>query len=309
MAGGAIQVWVMFGVAVVVAIAVDLGVFHRKAHSVGWKEAVVESLAWIGLAVCFNVWVYLSRGHQAGLEFLTGYLVEKSLSIDNIFVFLLVFQGLRVPADAQHKVLYYGVVGALVMRAVFVFAGVSLLRHFRVVLFLFGGILLLTAVRMLSPGTDMVRPEENWLVRIVRRLVPVTSEYRSERFSVSERGSWTVTPLFLALVTVEAFDILFAVDSVPAVLAITRDTFIAYSSNVFAILGLRALYFALGDVLSRFRFLRPGLAAILLFTGIKMVASDWVEISTPVSLATVIGIVILMIVASVAWPAKAKHGS
>ncbi|MBZ5696249.1 MAG: TerC family protein [Acidobacteriia bacterium] len=297
-----VHVWVVFGVAIAVAIVVDLGVFHRKAHRIGLKEAIAESAAWISVALLFNLWLYHARGHQAGLEFLTGYLVEKSLSVDNIFVFLLIFQSLAVPAQAQHKVLYYGVVGALVMRAAFVFAGVALLRSFHWVLFVFGAVLLLTAVRMLLPSAHMVKPERNWLVRLVRMAVPVTTQYEGESFWVRRGGQWNATPLFLALVAVEATDIVFAVDSVPAVLAITRDSFIAYSSNVFAILGLRALYFGLADVLPRFRFLRPGLAAILLFTGAKMVASDWIPISTGASLGTILGIVAVMIGASVLWP-------
>lgn len=304
MFGTPVHVWVVFGVAIAVAIIVDLGVFHRKAHRIGLKEAIAESVAWISVALLFNLWVYHARGHQAGLEFLTGYLVEKSLSVDNIFVFLLIFESLAVPAQAQHKVLYYGVVGALVMRAAFVFAGVALLRSFHWVLFVFGAVLLLTAVRMLLPSAHMVKPERNWLVRLVRMAVPVTTQYEGESFWVRRGGQWNATPLFLALVAVEATDILFAVDSVPAVLAITRDSFIAYSSNVFAILGLRALYFGLADVLPRFRFLRPGLAAILLFTGAKMVASDWISISTGASLGTILGIVAVMIAASVLWPGK-----
>lgn len=302
MLGTPVHVWVVFGVAIVVAIVVDLGVFHRKAHRIGLKEAIAESAAWISVALLFNLWVYHARGHQSGLEFLTGYLVEKSLSVDNIFVFLLIFQSLAVPAQAQHKVLYYGVVGALVMRAAFVFAGVALLRSFHVVLFVFGAILLLTAVRMLLPSAHMVKPERNWLVRLVRMAVPVTTQYEGEHFWVRRGGKWNATPLFLALVAVEATDILFAIDSVPAVLAITRDSFIAYSSNVFAILGLRALYFGLADVLPRFRFLRPGLAAILLFTGAKMVASDWIQLSTRASLGAIVGIVVVMAGASALWP-------
>ncbi len=297
-----IYMWVVFGVAVSTAIAVDLGVLHRHAHRIRLKEALAESAGWIGLALAFNIWVYTSIGHQAGLEFLTSYVVEKSLSIDNIFVFLLIFQGLTVPSHFQHKVLYYGVVGALVMRAIFVFAGVALLNRFHVVLFVFGAILLLTAVRMLLPGADEIQPERNWLVRIARRILPVTRGYEGEHFLIKLAGKWNATPLFLALVAVEATDIIFAVDSVPAVLAITRDTFIAYSSNVFAILGLRALYFALADVLPRFRFLRPGLAAILMFTGAKMLASDRISISTDVSLGVIVGIMALMIGASVLWP-------
>jgi tellurite resistance protein TerC len=303
------HVWAVFGAVVAVAIVVDLGVFHRKTYRVGLKEALFESAAWIGLALCFNLWVYFSRGHQAGLEFLAGYLVEKSLSVDNILVFLLIFQGFNVPAQAQHKVLYYGIGGALAMRAVFVFAGVALLKNFHVVLLVFGAILFLTAVRMLLPGEHAVQPERNWLVRLVRHVAPVTKEYDREQFYVRRGGIRIITPLFLAMVAVEATDILFAVDSVPAVLAITRDTFIAYSSNVFAILGLRALYFGLADVLPRFRFLRPGLAAILLFTGAKMLASDRIPISISVSLGTILGILAVMAGASALWPGKERRAA
>jgi tellurite resistance protein TerC len=301
--------WVGFGIVVSAAIAVDLGVLHREAHRIKFKEAVVKSAGWIGLALAFNLWVYISIGHQAGVEFLTSYAVEKSLSIDNIFVFLVIFQGLAVPPESQHKVLYYGVVGAMVMRAIFVFAGVALLNRFHVVLFLFGAILMVTAVRMLIPGGHKIEPERNWLVRIARRILPVTPGYEREHFLIRVAGEWNATPLFLALLAVEATDIIFAVDSVPAVLAITRDTFIAYSSNVFAILGLRALYFALADVLPRFRFLRPGLAAILMLTGAKMLASDRIQISTELSLGVILGIMALMIGASALWPQKKRHVS
>jgi tellurite resistance protein TerC len=298
--------WVGFSVAVVAAIVVNLGVLHRKAHRITLKEAVAGSAGWIGLALVFNVWIYVSLGHRAGLEFLTCYVVEKSLSVDNIFVFLLVFESMAVPAQSQHKVLYCGVVGALVMRAIFVFGGVALLNRFHFVLFVFGAILILTAVRMLVPGGHKIRPERNLVVRIARGLVPVTTEYEGERFFLQRAGKWNATPLLFALVAVEATDILFAVDSVPAVLAITRDTFIVYSSNVFAILGLRALYFAVADLLPRFRFLRPGLAAILLFTGAKMLGSERVQISTNVSLGIIVGIMALMTGASILWPQKKR---
>ena len=301
--------WVSFGVAAASAMAIDLGVLHRKAHRISLKEALAESAGWIGLALAFNIWIYISMGHQAGLEFLTSYVVEKSLSIDNIFVFLLIFQGLAVPARSQHKVLFYGIAGALVMRAIFVFAGVALLSRFHLALYVFGAILLLTAARMLVPGGHKLQPERNWLVRIARRIVAVTPEFKGERFFVRTDGAWKATPLLLALIAVEATDIVFAVDSVPAVLAITRDTFIAYSSNVFAILGLRALYFALADLLPRFRFLRPGLAVILLFTGVKMLASQRIDIPTGVSLGVIIGIMALMIAASVLWPGKKRRGA
>ena len=294
--------WFAFLLFVLLAVALDLGVFHRNAHPVRWREAAAWSLVWVAISVLFGLGILRWYGTQPALEYFTGYVIEKSLSVDNIFVFLLIFQSLAVPAQAQHKVLYYGVVGALVMRAAFVFAGVALLRSFHWVLFVFGAVLLLTAVRMLLPSAHMVKPERNWLVRLVRMAVPVTTQYEGESFWVRRGGQWNATPLFLALVAVEATDIVFAVDSVPAVLAITRDSFIAYSSNVFAILGLRALYFGLADVLPRFRFLRPGLAAILLFTGAKMVASDWIPISTGASLGTILGIVAVMIGASVLWP-------
>lgn len=297
-----IHIWAIFGAAVVVAIAVDLGVFHRKAKAITLKLALLESGAWIGLALAFNLWVYLSRGHQAGLEFLTGYLVEKSLSVDNIFVFLLIFHTLRVPAHSQHKVLYFGVVGALVMRAGFVIAGVELMQSFHAILYLFGAILLLTGVRMLLPGERVMQLELSWPLRLSRRILRVTAEFHGEKFWVRSKKGWTATPLFLALVVVEAMDIVFAIDSVPAVLAITRNSFIAYSSNVFAILGLRAMYFALADILPRFRFLHPGLAAILIFVGIKMLSSERWPIPTGTSLGVILGIVVLMVAASLLWP-------
>jgi tellurite resistance protein TerC len=307
MLGAPIHIWVMFGVVIVVALVVDLGVFHRKAHRITLKQALVESFAWIALAMLFNLWVYLWHGPQAGLEFLTGYLVEKSLSVDNIFVFILIFQAFHVPAESQHKVLYYGVVGALVLRAAFVFAGVELLRDFHVAVFVFGAVLIITGIRMILPGERILQPEQNWLVRLARRILRVTTEYDEQRFLVKREGKWNATPLFLALVAVEAMDIVFAVDSVPAVLAITRNTFIVYSSNAFAILGLRALYFALADILPRFRFLHQGLAAILIFVGGKMVSSDWFPISAGVSLCIICAILLVTIILSLAFPARDRR--
>lgn len=300
--GTALHVWLIFGGAVVIAIAVDLGVFHRTARRITLRQALLETGAWVGLALGFNLWVYLSRGHQAGLEFLTGYLVEKSLSIDNIFVFLLIFQVLRVPAESQHKVLYYGVAGALVMRGGFIIAGVELLRHFHAILYVFGAILLLTGVRMLLPGERMMEKELNWPLRLARRVLPVTEKFHGEKFWVRTGKKWNATPLFLALVAAEVMDIVFAIDSVPAVLAITRDSFIAYSSNVFAVLGLRAMYFGLADLLPRFRFLHSGLAAILLFVGAKMMLEEQIRIPTGMSLGIIVGIVAAIVIASLLWP-------
>jgi tellurite resistance protein TerC len=252
------------------------------------------------------LWLYYSQGPQVGVEFLTGYLVEKSLSVDNIFVFLLIFQAFHVPAQAQHRVLFLGVLGALVMRAVFVLAGVELLQSFHAVLYVFGALLLLTGLRMFFPAKRAVRPDRNPLVLMARRIIPVTHHFEGERFFVKQAGKWIATPLFLALVAVEAMDIIFAVDSVPAVLAITRNAFIVYSSNVFAILGLRALYFALADLLPRFRFLHQGLAAILVFVGAKMTLSEWFPVTAPISLGVIAGILAVTVAASLLFPAVSE---
>jgi tellurite resistance protein TerC len=300
MLGTPVHIWVTLGVVIGAALALDLGVLHRKARKIMLKQALIESVAWIALSMLFNLWLYFSRGPQAGLEFLTGYLVEKSLSVDNIFVFILIFQAFRVPAEAHHKVLFCGVLGALVLRAAFVLAGVELLRAFHFAMFIFGAILLVTGIRMLLPGRRLIRPERNWLVRVAQRFLPVLAEYEGQRFLVRRDGKWIATPLFLALVAVEAMDIIFAVDSVPAVLAITRDTFIVYSSNAFAILGLRALYFALADILPRFRYLHRGLAAILIYVGAKMLASDWVAIPAATSLCIIAVVMLVTILASLA---------
>jgi tellurite resistance protein TerC len=298
MLGTPIHVWVDFAVVITAALVLDLGVFHRKSKKVSLRVALIESAAWIVLSLLFAVYVHFSRGTQAGVAFLTGYLVEKSLSVDNIFVFVLIFRAFQVPERSQHKVLFYGVIGALVMRALFVLAGVELLQNFHFILYIFGGILVVTAIQMLRPGQRAIEPERNWLVRITRQFIPVLTDYGGEDFWVKRERKWNATPLFMALVAVEAMDIVFAVDSVPAVLAITRDTFIVYSSNAFAILGLRALYFALADILPRFRFLHQGLAAILLFVGFKMIASDWIDLPDLVALGVIAGILSITIVAS-----------
>jgi tellurite resistance protein TerC len=305
MLGTPLHIWAIFAFAISAALIIDLGVFHRKAHTIRTKEALIESAAWISVSLIFNIWVRFALGPQAGLEFLTGYLVEKSLSVDNIFVFLVIFEAFRVPAKLQHRVLFLGVLGALVMRAVFVLAGVELLETFHAVLYVFGALLLLTGLRMFLPAKRTLHPERNWLVRAARRIMPIVDEYDGERFLVKRQGKWNATPLFLAVVAVEAMDIIFAVDSVPAVLAITRNTFIVYSSNVFAILGLRALYFALAGILPRFRFLHEGLATILVFVGAKMSLSEWLPIPSHVSLAVIAGILTITVVASLLFPKRA----
>ena len=306
MLGTPIHVWIVFAVTTAAALVIDLGVFHRKNHTIGLREALLESAGWISVSLLFNLWIYYSQGPQAGLEFLTGYLVEKSLSVDNIFVFLLIFQSFHVPAQAQHRVLFLGVLGALVMRAAFVLAGVELLQSFHAVLYVFGALLLLTGLKMFWPSKRLVRPDRNPLVLMARRIIPVTHQFEGERFFVKQAGKWIATPLFLALVAVEAMDIIFAVDSVPAVLAITRNAFVVYSSNVFAILGLRALYFALADLLPRFRFLHKGLAAILVFVGAKMTLSEWFPVTAPISLGVIVGILAVTVAASLLFPAASE---
>jgi tellurite resistance protein TerC len=306
MLGTPLHVWVVFAITTAAALVIDLGVFHRKNHVIGLREALLESAAWVSASLLFNLLLYYAHGPQLGVEFLTGYLVEKSLSVDNIFVFLLIFQAFRVPAQSQHQVLFLGVLGALVMRAAFVLAGVALLQSFHAVLYVFGVLLLLTGLRMFFPGKRVLRPDRNPLVLIAQRFIPVSDQFEGERFFVKQAGKWIATPLFLALVAVEAMDIIFAVDSVPAVLAITRNAFIVYSSNVFAILGLRALYFALADLLPRFRFLHQGLAAILVFVGAKMTLSEWLPVSAPISLGVIVGILAVTVAASLLLPARVE---
>jgi tellurite resistance protein TerC len=305
MLGTPFHIWAVFVIVVAAALILDLGVFHRSARTISTKVALLESAAWISVSLIFNLWVRFALGPQAGLEFLTAYIVEKSLSVDNIFVFLVIFQAFRVPARLQHRVLFLGVLGALLMRAAFVLAGVELLDAFHAVLYAFGALLLLTGLRMLLPTKRALHPERNWLVRAARRVMSVVDEYDGERFLVKHGGKWSATPLFLALIAVEAMDIIFSVDSVPAVLAITRNTFIVYSSNVFAILGLRALYFALAGILPRFRFLHQGLAGILIFVGAKMTLSEWLPIPSLISLGVVAGILTITVAASLLFPKTA----
>ena len=293
--------WATFGMVITAALAADL-FLRRKGEEIGLQEAVFESLGWIGLALLFDGWVYYSRGQEAGLQFLTAYVVEKSLSIDNIFVFIVIFSSLGVPSRLQHRVLFYGVAGALVLRGIFVWAGVELLREFHAVLYVFAAILSITAVRMLLPGNRIFGPESNWLVRVAQSVFPVANTYEEGHFFVRQNGQWKITSLFIALMAVEAMDIIFAVDSVPAVLAITREPFIAYSSNVFAILGLRALYFAFSAALARLRFLHQGLAAILGFVAAKMVAGEALGISTGPSLGIIGGIILVTVLASIKAP-------
>jgi len=295
---GSPLLWVGFTGFVLVLLALDLGVFHRHAHEVKFREALTWSLVWVGLALAFNVGVWKWFGPTAGLEFLTGYLIEKALSVDNIFVFLVILSYFAVPKDHQHRVLFWGILGALIMRAVFIFAGAALLEAFHWVIYVFGGILILTGVKLLLQRDAELHPERNPIFRPFRRLVPSVAEYHGAKFTVRQGGRRFATPLLAVLVAVEATDLVFAVDSIPAVFAVTRDPFIVYTSNIFAILGLRAMYFLLAGVMDRFRFLKLGLAAVLVFVGVKMTIVELYKIPIGVSLAVVAGTLALAVVAS-----------
>ena len=290
--------WAGFNLFVLGMLAVDLGIFHRQAHAVSMREAGIWSAVWIALALAFNLGVWKFLGPQPGVEFLTGYLIEKSLSIDNIFVIALLFTYFKVPGEYQHRVLFWGILGALVMRAAFILAGAALLERFHWIIYLFGGFLVLTGIKMAFAPEHGVEPERNPVVRLVRRLMPVTSDFRGASFFVREGGRRAATPLFLVLVMVEFTDLVFAVDSIPAIFAVTRDPFLVYTSNVFAILGLRSLYFLLAGVMHKFEYLKLGLAAILVFVGAKMALVDWVKVPTVLSLGVIAAILALAVAAS-----------
>jgi len=296
--------WITFLVFVFLMLALDLGVFHRKSHEVKIKEALIWSLVWIVLALVFNYFIYLNMGKVKALEFLAGYLIEKSLSVDNLFVFLLLFGYFNVEPKYQHKVLFWGILGALIMRAIFIFAGVALLNSFHWLIYVFGAFLVFTGIKMLSPGDAKVEPEKNILVRLFKKVFPVTREMRGGKFFVRENSKLIATPLFVVLIVVEFTDLIFAVDSIPAILAISKDTFIIFTSNVFAILGLRALYFALAGITRYFYYLKYGLALILAFVGAKMMVSGYYKLPVTWSLAVIFGILLLTILASVIFPKK-----
>jgi tellurite resistance protein TerC len=291
--------WVGFNAFILAMLALDLGVFHRKAHEVSVREATVWSAIWIALAMAFNVLVYFTRGAEQGIQFFTGYLIEKSLSVDNIFVMALIFGFFAVPKIHQHRVLFWGILGALVMRAAFIGAGAALLERFHWILYVFGAFLLFTGFKMAFHRNEEIHPEHNPVLKLVRRLMPVTNDYEGPRFFVRRAGTLMATPLFLVLVLVETTDLIFAVDSIPAIFAVTRDPFLVYTSNIFAILGLRSLYFVLAGVMDKFVYLKLGLAAILVFVGAKMLATELYKVPATVSLLVVVAILATAVVASV----------
>ncbi len=294
--------WGGFTLFVLAMLALDLGVFHRTAHVIGMREALGWSVFWIALALVFNAGVFRWFGPERGLEFLTGYLIEKALSVDNIFVFLVIFSYFAVPAAYRHRVLFWGVLGAIVFRVIFIVLGAALLAAFHWVIYVFGGLLVVTGVKVLRAPDHEVHPERNPALRLVRRLLPVTASYEGPRFFVRRAGRLYATPLLLVLAVVEATDIVFAIDSIPAIFAVTTDPFIVYTSNIFAILGLRALFFLLAGFIERFHYLKVGLALVLVFVGTKMLASDVYKIPIGVSLAVVAGLIGGAVVWSLRWP-------
>lgn len=303
--------WAGFGAFVLTMLALDLGVFHRKAHEAKMREALTWSGTWVGLSLLFNLGIYLgwigayagaAARQQAALDFLTSYVIEYSLSIDNVFVFAVLFSYFAVPPVFQHKVLFWGILGALVMRAAMIFAGIALLHAFHWVIYLFGAILIFGGVKLWRNKEVEIDPQKNPVVRLVRRFMPVARGDHGQRFFIRENGALAATPLFVVLVLVEWTDLVFAVDSIPAVLAVTHDPFIVFTSNVMAILGLRSLYFALARIMQRFHLLHYGLAAILVFIGVKMLTADFYKVPTLVALGVVAGILVVSVIASLLRP-------
>lgn len=279
--------WLIFSVVVLIMLALDLGVFHRRAHVVSLREAAIWSFVWVALSLVFNAGIWYVEGTPKALEFFTGYLIEKSLSVDNIFVFLVLFQYFGVEPRYQHRVLFWGILGALVMRGILIAAGVVLIARFHWILYVFGAFLVWAGVKMMFHKPEDVHPEKNPVFRWARKFLPVTKEYHGQRFFVREGGLWRVTPMFLVLLVVETTDLAFALDSIPAIFGITHDPFIVFSSNVFAILGLRAMYFLLAGVMHYFRYLNFGLSAVLIFIGLKMLSEKWIVVPTWLSLVIV----------------------
>jgi tellurite resistance protein TerC len=296
--------WGGFTAFITAMLALDLGVFQRRSHEIKMKEALMWCVVWVMLALIFNAIVWSWRGPKSGLEFFTGYLVELCLSVDNVFVFILLFAYFHVPARYQHRVLFWGIVGAAFMRGGFIFAGVALIQRFHWIIYAFGAFLVFTGIKMFRPKHEEVHPEKNPVVRMFRKFFPVSPAYDGGRFFTRCEAGWMATPLFIVLLVVESTDLAFAVDSIPAVLAITQDSFIVFTSNIFAILGLRAFYFALSGVMQLFRFLGTGLAVILTFVGIKMLISKWVDIPIGLSLGIIAAVLALAVTASIAIKPK-----
>jgi len=293
------MMWSAFGLLVMIMLVIDLGL-SRRSHEISFREALTWSGAWISLAMIFNVGVYYFLGSAKALEFFTGYVIEKSLSVDNLFVFIMIFSYFHIPRLYQPKILKWGIIGALVLRGIFIFVGIELLDTFHWMIYIFGGILIVTGIKMAFSGDEKIDPEKNLLVKLTRRFIPITKRLCGERFFINKNGLRAATPLFLTLVMVESSDVIFALDSIPAVFAVTRDPFIVYTSNVFAIMGLRALYFLLSNVMGMFAYLKLGISFVLAFVGIKMLLADTrFEIPIHFSLGVIFGILFISIITSI----------
>jgi tellurite resistance protein TerC len=298
--GTSIYFWIGFHLFIFIMLALDLGVFHKHTHKVPVKEAIIWSCVWISLALLFNLFVFFEFGKTRALEFLTGYVIEYSLSVDNIFVFILIFSYFAVNNQYQHKILFWGILGALIMRGIFIFTGIALINRFHWVVIIFGGFLVFTGIRMLFQKETEVDPEKNTVVKFFRRFLPVTKSLHGDKLIIRQNRRLYATPLFLVLLIIESSDLIFAVDSIPAILAISKSTFIVYTSNIFAILGLRSLYFAIAGIMGYFRYLKVGLAFVLTFVGLKMLGSYFhFEIPIVTSLGIIISILLVSILASV----------
>lgn len=295
--------WFAFTGLILILLALDLGVFHRKAHEVSLKEAAIWSSVWVSLSLMFNLWIYHYAGSGPALEFLTGYLIEKSLAVDNIFVIALIFTYFAVPAAYQHRVLFWGILGALVMRGALVLGGAYLIDSFHWILYVFGAFLIITGIRMVRREEKPADFENGIAVRLLRRIIPVTRNFHGSRFFARENGIWVATPLLVVLVLVEVTDVVFAVDSIPAIFAVTQDPFLVWTSNVFAILGLRSMYFLLAGIIPKFHLLKVGLSVILVFVGVKMLGADIYKVPTLVSLVVITTVLTSAVIASLLIPA------
>jgi tellurite resistance protein TerC len=304
---GSPALWIGFSVFVIAMLTLDLGVFHRKAHEISIKEAAVWSCIWISISLLFNLGLWHFFGKEKALEFLAGYVLEKALSVDNIFVMLVLFSTFAVPAAYRHRVLFWGILGALVMRAIFIFLGAALLARFSWIMYVFGGLLVITGGKLLFSKEEAPDPENSWPVRIARRVLPLTPKYHGAHFTVIEKGRRMATPLMLVLFAVEGTDLIFAVDSIPAIFAVTQDPFIVYTSNIFAILGLRSLFFLLAGVMEQFHYLKVGLAFVLMYVGVKMLIVGFWHIPIGISLAIIAGILAVSVIASLIRTRRGPH--
>lgn len=298
--------WVGFFAFVFMMLALDLGVFNRRAHQITMKESLAWTGFWVALAILFCLGVYYFEGYEKALEFITAYLIEESLSVDNLFVFLLIFNYFGVPVKYEHKALFWGILGALILRGVFIFTGVVLIEKFHWLIYVFGAFLIFTALKMAFSGEQEIHPEKNPVLGLLRRTIPVDNSYEGGHFFIKRDGRWFASPLFAVVLVLETTDLIFAVDSIPAVLAVSRDPFIIYTSNVFAILGLRSLFFALAGMMRLFCYLRYGLVVVLSFVGMKMLLSTFCKIPITISLGVIAGVLFLSVAASLIWPKKVE---